>query len=609
MSDDYGKIVKDLTLCALGFAFRHNYFNFYDSFSENLVNYRNLQAIFICIFIAACTQTETGFPNRGELPADIIFTGNNIVTVDESLRNVSAVAVRGEKIVAAGPREEVLVLRGDNTRVIELGEQALVPGFIDAHGHMAYLARLINFVNLSSPPVGVVETMDDVITLIKRHIDAKQIAPSDWVFGYGYDDSLIAENRHPTRDDLDQASDQHPIVLTHVSGHLAAVNSMALELAGVDADSEDPPGGVIRRRLGTREPNGVLEETAAFTFNMERGDGPDPDELADMFRQSANLYASYGITTVQDGGSALSDIEIFREAAAHQPFPVDVVAFPVANRLDETTLNSIKLENNYTGGFRVGGVKFVLDGSPQGRTAYLSQPYNEGPPGAGPNYRAYPSYPAEQYNDRVARMISKGIPVLVHANGDAAIDMMIDGVAGALDQEDTIDHRSVIIHAQLTRADQLPLIKRLGIVPSYYAAHPFFWGDWHRRSFGEERAAHISPVGSTLKLGIPLTVHNDAPIVPPDMMRLLWITVNRKTRSGYVLGPDQRATPLEALHAITLGAAYQYFEEDKKGSITPGKRADLVVLEVNPLTIDPEMIKNIAVIETFASGKSVYKKH
>ena len=198
--------------------------------------------------------------------------------------------------------------------------------------------------------------------------------------------------------------------------------------------------------------------------------------------------------------------------------------------------------------------------------------------------------------------------MLAHANGDAAIDMMIEGVAAAVHGEEIPDHRTVLVHAHLVREDQLPLVKALGLVPSYYAVHPYFWGDWHRVSFGEERASFISPMGRTAELGIPFTIHNDSPVVPPDVMRLLWIAVNRKTRSGYVLGPDQRATPNQALHAVTLGAAYQYFEEDTKGSITPGKRADLVILDANPLTVDPDAIKDINVIETIARGNTVYRR-
>lgn len=207
----------------------------------------------------------------------------------------------------------------------------------------------------------------------------------------------------------------------------------------------------------------------------------------------------------------------------------------------------------------------------------------------------------------MADLIGRGVPMLTHANGDAAIDMMIDGVAAAIQGDVTPDHRSVIIHAQLMRSDQLDRVKKLGIVPSYYSAHAYFWGDWHRKSFSEERAAFISPLRATVERGIPLTIHNDAPVVPPDIMRLIWITVNRKTRSGYVLGPDQRATVMEALHAVTVGAAIQYFEEDRKGSSAPGQQADLVILGANPLTVDADSLKDIPVVETIARGRTVFR--
>ena len=252
-------------------------------------------------------------------------------------------------------------------------------------------------------------------------------------------------------------------------------------------------------------------------------------------------------------------------------------------------------------------MKFTLDGSPQGRTAWVSRPYNEGPPGVDPDYVAYPSYDPNAYRVRIDRLLERGVPVLAHANGDEAIELMIDGIDDALEGEEIPDHRSVIIHAQLIRPDQLDRVKELGIIPSYYAAHPFFWGDWHRLSFGDDRASFISPVKATLDREIPFTVHNDAPIVPPDIMRLVSITVNRLTRSGYVLGPDQRPTVLEALYSVTQGAAYQYFEEDEKGSITVGKRADFVILEENPLTIDPLQLEHVAIVETFARGESVYQ--
>ncbi|MBT8080162.1 MAG: amidohydrolase [Gammaproteobacteria bacterium] len=561
--------------------------------------------ILVIVGLTACARSDNGASPADA--ADIVFRGSNIITVDEAHAGATAVAVKGTDIVAVGSVDDVSKLVGDATRVVELGDRALVPGFIDAHGHMAFVARLVDFANLSSPPVGPVETIDDLVRILTQHIEASGAAPGEWVYGYGYDDSLLAENRHPNRDDLDRASTQHPIALMHVSGHLAAVNSAALAAKNVNSLSENPPGGVIRRRPGTSEPNGVMEELAAFQFVMNDFDKIDPARLQEMVRESVDIHASFGITTIQDGASTLADVTAMTDAAASKPFNADVVAFPMATTLDDETLDSIQPSAGYVGGFRVGGIKFMLDGSPQGRTAYLSEPYAEGPPGADADYRAYPAYPAEEFNPRIARLIEAGVPTLVHANGDGAIDMLIEGVASALEQTGPKDHRTVVIHAQLTREDQLHRYKELGLVPSYYAVHPFFWGDWHRKSFGDDRALFISPVARTAELGIPFSIHNDSPVVPPDVMRLMWVAVNRKTRSGFVLGADQRATPMQALHAVTLGAAYQYFEEDRKGSITPGKQADLVVLGANPLTVDPDTIKDIQIVETFARGKSIYR--
>ena len=560
----------------------------------------------IGMLLAGCSEPAPEAPVQP--PADLIILGNHIITMDESLAGANAVAVRGEQVAAVGEASELLALQGPQTRTIELGEQALVPGFIDAHGHVSFVARLIDFVNLSSPPVGPVQTMDDVVRLLSERIAERELPAGEWLFGYGYDDSLIAENRHPTRDDLDRASTEHPIALMHVSGHLAAVNSAALAAVGMDSDTANPPGGVIRRRPGSNEPNGVMEETAAMQFTMGQFGQVEPERYEALLRRALDYHTSFGITTVQDGGAILPDVAVMRAAAEREAFPVDVVAFVYVNALDDETVAGLAQDSAYTGGFRIGGVKFGLDGSPQGRTAWLSQPYTEGPEDAPEDYVAYPGYDIETYKRRVAGMIRRNVPVLVHANGDAAIDAMIEGIAGAVDPDALPDHRSVIIHAQLMRPDQLPTVKALGIVPSYYAAHPFFWGDWHRKSFGDERAAHTSPVKATIEHGIPFTVHNDAPVVPPDMMRLIHITVNRATRSGHVLGPEQRASVSEALYAVTQGAAYQYFEEDSKGSITPGKRADLVILGADPLTADPGTLADIPVVETFARGRSVYRR-
>ena len=551
-------------------------------------------AIFLSISASALSQQ-----------AEVIFVGDHILTMDGS--EVSAVAISGDRIIATGDSTEILELGTAATRIVELGDQALLPGFIDAHGHFTAVARYSDLLDLSSPPVGGVTNIDDIVRLIRSRIEREQIPPGETIFGFGYDDSLLEEQRHPNRDDLDRASTQHSIIIRHVSGHLLAANSFALSQANVNSGTENPSGGIVRRRVGSNEPDGVMEETAMGAFP---GAGADftLERMSELRRQTLNLYAGFGTTTVQDSNLPPAYVELLREEALEEAYPVDLVAFITANGLNDTELERIRHDTSYEGGFRLGGVKFILDGSPQGRTAWMSEPYHEGPPGVDSSYVAYPSYDPDAYRSRIRGLINRGTPVLAHANGDEAIELMVDGIGNALAGSAIPDHRSTIIHAQLIRPDQLDRVKDLGIIPSYYAVHPYFWGDWHRLSFGDDRASFISPVAATIERGIPFTIHNDSPIVPPDMMRLISITVNRATRSGYILGPDQRATVEQAIYAVTQGAAFQYFEEDEKGSITVGKRADLVVLAADPRDVDPRTLADIEIVETFARGKSVFKK-
>ena len=565
-----------------------------------------LAAVCAIAVTLAARGPAAGQPPDAGVPADTIFVGDHIVTMEPDGPAVEAVAVRGEAIAAAGGRDDVMALRGDATRVVELGERALLPGFIDAHGHFLAVGMTLDALALHPPPVGDVRTIDDIVRKIRAWIAERGIPPGEMVSGGGYDDSLLAENRHPTRFDLDRASTEHPIVLTHVSGHLRTANSTALRAAGVTGDTPDPPGGHIRRVGRTGEPDGVLEETAGGLVGGGWLFRPT-DDLEGLARRAIDVYTSYGTTTIQDGATGADMLRQLRAAAEREPLAADVAVFPRFVTLEDA--ESVVFEPDYRGGLRVAGVKLFLDGSPQGRTAWVTEPYHEGPPGAPADYRAYGTFDPELYRAGAARLIQRGVPILVHANGDAAIDLMLDGVEGAVAGLDPRpDHRAVIIHAQLMRADQLDRAARLGVVPSFFSAHAFFWGDWHRRSFGEARGNAISPIRWAIDRGVHFTVHNDAPVVPPDIMRLVSITVNRRTRSGHVLGPEQRATVREALHAVTLGAAYQYFEEDVKGSIAPGKQADLVVLERNPLTVDPAELEHVRVLETLSRGRSVYAR-
>ena len=538
------------------------------------------------------------------MDADFAFYGDNILTFAEQTSTPDFVAVKDDKIVFVGIRKD---WRGSVGRIVLLDDRALLPGFIDAHGHISFHARVASLANVASPPVGPAKNIADLVQELKNYADSKNLVEGQWIIGMGYDDSLLAEQRHPTRDDLDTVSATHPIMLMHVSGHLAAVNSRALAIANLNADSKDPEGGVIRRYPGTSKPNGVLEETATYAVRkfMTASDAPFED-----IHQGILDYARYGITTAQDGAASPEVVQLLQASAAYREFPIDVVAYQIANEryLSEPDL-ALPVLAAYENGFRVGGVKMVLDGSPQGKTAYLTKPYEVQPHGQHADYRGYPIMPAASVDALFDKFISADIPFLAHANGDAAADLFIQALAKSLKDKEAKDHRSVMIHAQTVRDDQLDDMAAMNVIPSYFSAHTFYWGDWHRDSvLGLRRGSRISPTASSLAKGITFTVHNDAPIVPPDVMRLVWATTNRLTRSGQVLGPNERISVEEALKAVTLNAAYQYFEEEHKGSIEVGKQADFVVLSENPLRVAKEDLLNIKVLQTIARGRTVFSR-
>jgi predicted amidohydrolase YtcJ len=395
----------------------------------------------------------------------------------------------------------------------------------------------------------------------------------------------------------------NPIYLIHVSGHLGAANTLGLSLSNITSKSQDPPGGKIRREINSSQPNGVLEETAAYPVQQLAMASSYKDPMGSVVK-AMKVYARNGITTAQDGASNQSSISLLQAADAQTLLTLDVISFPIAQGVPDESIQSLNF-GEYSGRLKMGGVKLILDGSPQGKTAYITKPYLIPPHGQDDQYTGYPLISQDSVDMLINKYSMAEIPIMAHANGDAAADMLLAAVRKS---SISSDHRTVMIHAQTVREDQLDQMKKLKIIPSYFSTHTFYWGDWHRDSvFGNERASRISPTNSTLKRGMPFTVHNDAPIVPPDMIRLLWSTTNRLTRSGKVLGPDQRISTYEALKAMTINAAYQHFEEDIKGTIEVGKLADLVVLSENPLSMQIQDLLNISVVATYSHGQEIYQ--
>lgn len=535
--------------------------------------------------------------------ADRIWTGGTIVTMNDAAMNVEAVAEKGGKIIAVGAAADVMKLKGDATQVIDLGGRTMVPGFVDGHAHiMGFGAQAVG-ANLLAPPDGTVNTIDDVILKLQEFAKGPDVGRTGWIFGIGYDDALLG--RHPDRDDLDKVSTELPVIAVHISGHFSALNSVGLAKAGYTAETKDPEGGVIRRREGTQEPNGVLEELASFPVMFPAINAASPEDKDYFMAKGLELAKSYGYTTAIEGRLMPFQQADMVSAAERGLFDIDIMSYADYTAEDVLPLISRTYQNRY----RVAGMKITLDGSPQGRTAWRTIPYLLPPDGQEEGYKGYPAIPDTQVvTDLFDLAYQKGWPTHVHANGDAAIDQMLAAIRPAHEKYGPGDRRMTLIHGQFIRKDQILALKELQIFPSLFPMHTFYWGDWYDQIIGPELAQQISPMRSVLDAGMIATSHTDAPVALPNLMQVMWATVNRTSRSGKVMGPDERVTQVEGLKAITIWGAYQNFEEGTKGSLEVGKLADLVILSDNPLTIDPAKINTIQVMETIKEGATVYTR-
>jgi hypothetical protein len=543
--------------------------------------------------------------------AEVIYFGGPIVTVDDRRPSAEAVAVRDDTIVAVGSRRDVeSAHKGAGTRMVNLAGRTMVPGFIDAHGHMWGAGVQAMAANLLPPPDGPVRSIGDLQTQLRRWMATSNIARDFGVIiGFGYDDSQLLEQRHPTAEELDEVSRELPMIVIHQSGHLHALNSKALEMAGITAATEDPQGGVIRRKPGTRDPSGVMEGTVLIREFLRIMPKLSPQQHLALLEAGQDLYAKYGHTTAQEGRALPANVDLYTAAAQAGRLKLDVVVYPeVLLTPDTGFMTGPYAGRSYRNGMRIGGVKLTLDASPQGRTAWLTQPYLKPPPGQSVGFAGYPAMPDDQAIAAVERAYRNGWQILIHTNGDAAIDQMIKAVESASKRYPGSDRRTVMIHGQTLREDQVPKLEALGIFPALFPMHTFYWGDWYVDTvLGPERAANISPTGWMMKSDMRFSSHHDAPVAFPDTMRVLSATVNRVTRSNQVIGPQHRVEPLVALKAMTLWAAYQHFEEKAKGSIEVGKLADFAILSDNPLTVDPLKIADIKVLETIKKGQTIYR--
>lgn len=520
-------------------------------------------------------KQEIAGPMEENMMERKVYFNCDVITMNQAAA-AEAVLVNDGVIAAAGAEKDVLKAAGSGAEMIDLQGCTLAPSFIDAHSHILSYAMTKSFIRL-----GGARSFEELAERLRQGADRARQRDGGWVIGFGYDENVLKEGRHPDRRLLDSVSGSVPVMATHASGHMGVFNTAALRAAGISGSGD-----------------GFLEETA-FISACSRVPKPTAGELAANMEAAQDTYLSYGITLAQEGKAEAADLEFLKSFAESGRLKLDVAAYV---NIGGAAQAREKYGGYFTGfkrGLRIGGYKIFLDGSPQARTAWMSRPYEGTENNTG--FRAHSDGEVEKF---IELSVSDGVQLLAHCNGDMACGQFIRCWEKAGDNK----RRPVMVHAQtVDRVRQLPAMKKTGMIPSFFISHIYHWGDVHVGNLGE-RAETISPAGTAERLGMIYTFHTDAPVIEPDVMECVWCAVNRTTSSGTVLGVDERTGAYEALRAVTSNAAYQYFEEGSRGRIDVGKRADLVVLSKNPLKTPPERLRDIEVLATVKDGKTVYRK-
>ena len=560
-----------------------------------------LRMLVLCIVIAPLRAAVAS-------DADTIYFGGPIVTVNDKAPLAEAVAVKNGKIVMVGKKATVFrAEKGKATLLHNLNGHTMTPGFIDPHSHFIDALSIADRIDVSAPPVGPANNPTEIVAELKAGAQVKGLKAGELLLGYGYDENLMPSGEPLSRDVLDKAFPDNPVAVIHVSMHGAVLNSAAFSKFGYKDGMPTPAGGVMLRKGDTGDLQGLVMETAYLPMfsNM-----PSPTLETEVAAAKAGqmLYAAAGVTTAQEGATHAAQVEQLKRIAAQDGLFIDLVSYPFILDLDKVLeTNASATFGTYNKHLKLGGCKLTPDGSPQGKTAWFTTPYLTGGPAGEKDWKGEPGLPIDLMLAGTKKCYDNGLQVLFHANGDAAIDFLIRAHEHAAGADLAKDRRTVAIHAQFIRPDQIKKFRQYGIIPSFFTDHTFFFADTHVLNRGKDQAYFISPMKSAYAAGLHPTNHTDAFVVPIDQMMTIWTAVNRVSRSGAVIGTDERITPVQALKAITINAAYQYHEEASKGSIEPGKRADLVVLSANPLVVKPMTIKDIKVLETIKDGRTIYR--
>jgi predicted amidohydrolase YtcJ len=514
--------------------------------------------------------------------------------------DASAFAISGNQFRAVGTESDLRQLTTVKTNVVDLKGMTVVPGFIESHCHLSLYAMTLLQANCKTPP-------NQSIADIKHRIAemASSMASNKWIKGWGYDDTLIAEKRHLTFRDLDEAAPDHPVFISHTSGHLAYVNSKAMAIAGINAHSPQPAGGKIDKD-DDGIPTGLLKEESALDLVMSQIPSYSVSELRDAFKNAMVYYHRFGITSAHDGAIGYfrhgpQVLETYRHLQNESKLNIRVYL----TLIEDLYRKLFKLGIGQGFGselLKIGSLKLFQDGSIQAYTAALQDPYY-----TRADFSGELLIDQDKLNRRVKTYNQEGLQIAIHANGDRAVESVLQAFEAADAHHPVHTNRHMVVHSQLATSEQILRMKKLGVIPNFFVNHVYYWGDRHESLFlGPDRAKRIDPLNTAREHGVTFCLHSDLPVTPVNPLFSIHCAVNRVTRNGKVLGSRERIPPDVALKAYTTNAAFCSFEEHRKGSIAPGKLADFAVLSDNPLSAPSDSIKDIQVLMTYLGGKLVY---
>ncbi len=535
---------------------------------------------------SAATQDATG-------PADLIIKGANLLTMDPGIASATAIAVRGQHILAVGNDDDVSNLKGANTEVVDGRGQTVTPGFIDAHSHPLLAQEAIS-VNVNLRRIADVQ-----VALVEQ---ANKTVPGHWVLGSMYDDTKFEDGRPLTRKDIDEAVPNHPVFVRHRGGHTAVVNTRAFELAGVSVDTPDPIGGRYFREDG--DLTGKIAEPAAMRPFEQTGVWPVIDRAARQrsVQLTSKRMAAAGLTSTTDAWGQLDDFVAYQDARTAGEMHYRLSFMPFG---DTDVYKGLKLAGMASGFgdnmLRIGAVKFAADGSASERTMSRSTPY-----GGRPDDYGILTMTQEEIDAAVDDAVAHDFRIGIHANGDVAIDMVLNAYERVLKDWKGENPRFRIEHCSLVNPSILKRIKKAGVVPAPFYTYAYYHGNkW--LEYGEEMMESMFAHRSFLDYGIPVAPASDFTPGPFEPMMAIQSMVTRKDFQGRVWGPSQRISVSEAMRICTMHGAYASFEEGIKGSLTPGKLADIAILEKDPHEVQPDSIVDIKVLRTILGGRTTYE--